>query len=250
MNNAEGPRVQVLSLVQGYGRRLVFDGIDLALGPGITALVGPNGAGKSTLLATIATVLPPKGGELRITGTTVRSRRSVRAARAQMGYLPQGFGADPDFTVRDFVCYVGWLRELPRKEISAAAARAIDAVELTDRAGSRFRSLSGGLRQRAGIAAAIVGEPSIIILDEPTVGLDPAQRLGFRALLRSLAGSAVVLSTHLIEDVSAVADRIVLLDEGEFRFDGTVAELRRHATGAGHASDLESGYIAMLRGDR
>ncbi len=232
---------------QGYRGRLVIDGLDLTLKRGVTALVGPNGAGKSTLLNTVTTVLPPLGGRLVIKDVVVCGGRSIRQARRHIGFLPQDFGADPHFTVRDFVTYLGWLRELPARELDAAVTRAITAVGLEDRARTRVRKLSGGMRQRAGIAGAIVGDPAVIVLDEPTVGLDPQQRIGFRDVLRGLSDRCVLLSTHLIEDVAAVADRVILMNAGRVRFDGSVEELReRGARTSGTVSDLEEAYVRVI----
>lgn len=242
------PAIQLHNVVQGYKRTMVLQGINLDLRPGITALVGPNGAGKSTLLKTMATIMKPRSGSVDVAGTPLTSRASVREARSKIGYLPQDFGADPSFSVRDFVTYVGWLRQIPRPRLYDAVSTAVANVELTEHARTPFKALSGGMRQRAGIAAATVGEPQIIILDEPTVGLDPEQRLEFRTLLRGLAATAVLLSTHLIEDVAAVAERVILLNEGRFIFDGSVASLREHAGPEMETSSaLESAYVQMLK---
>ncbi len=247
VEDSNGVRLNHLS--QGYGRRAVLSDISMDLSPGITALVGPNGAGKSTLLKTIATIIPLKKGNLSIAGTAIRDRQSVRLARKSIGYLPQDFGADPSFTVYEFVLYIGWLRQLPKTALHESVENAINSVGMGERANSRFRTLSGGMRQRAGLAAAIVGSPQVVVLDEPTVGLDPEQRIGFRELLRTQRSATVILSTHLIEDVSAVADRVILLDHGTIRFDGSIAELRERADPAGGStSQLENAYVSALRG--
>ncbi|GAA1899301.1 ABC transporter ATP-binding protein [Streptomyces sodiiphilus] len=239
--------VEVSDLVQGYGRDPVISGLDLRVGPGAFGLLGPNGAGKSTLLRTLATASPPVRGELRVRGELVDSERSARRARRHIGYLPQDFGYFPHYTVREFVRYCAWLREVPRGEAGAATEDALGRVGLEGRAGSRMRTLSGGMLRRAGIAAAVVGGPELVLLDEPTVGLDPAQRLEFRELVRSLAGAAVVLSTHLVEDVAAVCDRVAVLAEGRVRFEGTPGELAACAVaGAPGDSALERGYMTVL----
>lgn len=232
---------------QGYGRTTVIDGFSASLRPGITALLGPNGAGKTTLLRTLATIMPPWRGRICIDGVAVRDERSARSVRDRIGYLPQDFGFDPHMTVGDFVAYAAWMRGLPTRAWTNAIRETLEMVDLTDRRRSRMRSLSGGMRQRAGIAWAIVGRPSVVLLDEPTVGLDPRQRLQFRKIISELSGAVVILSTHLIDDVSAIGDRVIVLHGGAARFDGTVAELEAlgHEGLPGH-SRLERAYMHLL----
>ncbi|MFI7147317.1 ATP-binding cassette domain-containing protein [Nonomuraea sp. NPDC050022] len=244
--------VRLMGLCQGYGRIRVIDGLNLDIGAGVMGLLGPNGAGKSTLLHTLATVSPPVGGTISIDGVTIDSEPKAREARRHIGYLPQHFGYLPSFTVCDFVYYSAWLRELPAREIDQAVNAAIGEVGLADRAKSKLKSLSGGMLQRAGIAASVVGRPPLILLDEPTVGLDPRQRLDFRALIRSLSEtSAVVLSTHLVEDIGAICDDIVVMERGQVLFRGSPDMLCAYAVpGAAGDSDLERGYISALDAGR
>ncbi|MFV2105087.1 ATP-binding cassette domain-containing protein [Micromonospora sp. LOL_015] len=235
------------SLVQGYDRKTVIDRLDLTLRPGITALLGPNGAGKTTLLRTLATIMPPRSGTIRIDEVLIDSERTARTVRDRIGYLPQHFGFDPQMTVTDFVTYAAWLRGVSTTDLSRHVDQALAQVDLTDQRRSRMRKLSGGMRQRAGIAWAIVGQPRLVLLDEPTVGLDPRQRLHFRKIITGLSNTIVLLSTHLIDDVAATADRVVVLYAGTARFDGTVAELERmdRADLPGHTA-LERAYIHLL----
>ena len=244
--------VQATGLRVKAGSRLAVDGLDLTLGPGVHGLLGPNGAGKTTLMRALATVVRPRDGRLRLLGRDVRQRRTLRALRSRLGYLPQHFGFYPKFTVRDYVEYMAWLREVPAAAVPAATQRAIDRVGLTDRADSRLRSLSGGMLRRAGIAQAIVNEPELLLLDEPTVGLDPGQRVEFRELLRDLGdGSCVLVSTHLVEDVVAACTNVLLLDEGRLVFRGLPGELARLGAGDGVGdSAAERGYSVLLREHR
>jgi ABC-type multidrug transport system ATPase subunit len=231
---------------------MAVDGLDLALGAGVHGLLGPNGAGKTTLVRTLATVLRPAGGTLTLLGQPVNSRLDLRALRRRIGYLPQEFGCYPRFTVREFVEYLAWLKEMPRREVAGAVQRAIDRVGLTDRASDRMRTLSGGMLRRAGIAQALVNDPQILLLDEPTAGLDPDQRLAFRALLRELAtDTCIVVSTHLVEDVVAACTDVTLIDEGRLAFCGVPADLES-AGGKrdGGDSPAERGYSAILRQHR
>ena len=239
--------LSVSGLAQGYGSRVVLSELSLGFTPGVTALLGPNGAGKTTLLRTLATVLPPRAGTLTVAGTDVRGERGARAARRHIGYLPQSFGFDASMRVRDFVTYAAWLRGVPRPERRGAVEEALAYVGLVAEAAHRLGRLSGGMRQRAGIAWAVVGSPGVVILDEPTVGLDPQQRMHFRQVLAGLEHTTVLLSTHLTDDVDAVCQRAVVMDEGVISFEGTTAELRAvdDGTTPGH-TPLERAYTRLL----
>ncbi|MET7637151.1 ATP-binding cassette domain-containing protein [Streptomyces sp. NPDC005438] len=243
------PVARLTALSQGYRGRRVIEELDLSLHSGVTGLLGPNGAGKTTLFRTLATIAPPQSGELELFGRPVTDEKRAREARRHIGYLPQDFGFYPSFSLTDFVRYSAWLREVPSTRADTATTEALAAVGLADRAKDRMKSLSGGMLRRAGIAAAIVGSPSLILLDEPTVGLDPAQRLDFRQLIRSLArtGSAIVLSTHLVEDVGAACDTVLVLHDGRLRHRGTPRQLADQAapTAPGD-SPLERGYMTVL----
>jgi len=234
-------------LTQKYGRRVVLDNVDIDLRPGITALLGPNGAGKTTLMRILATIQHPAGGQLTIDGKTVDSVASSRSARRQIGYLPQRFGFEPGMRVRDFVTYAAWLRGVSRRDRSRAADKAIKHVGLTDQSNVKMGQLSGGMRQRAAIAWAIVGEPMIVLLDEPTVGLDPQQRLRFRETIAGLTDATILLSTHLIDDVDAIGDRVIVMHSGKLRFAGDIDELKALDDDKmpGNAP-LERAYMALL----
>jgi ABC-2 type transport system ATP-binding protein len=249
------------------GRRMAVDGLDLALGTGVHGLLGPNGAGKTTLVRALATVLRPAGGRLSLLGEAVNGRLDLRRLRRQIGYLPQEFGFYRRFTVREFVEYIAWLKEVPAGEVPDAVQRAVERVGLADRADHRMKTLSGGMVRRAGIAQAIVNDPRILLLDEPTAGLDPDQRMDFRALLREIAGdTCVVIATHLVEDVAAACTDVVLMDAGQVVFRGVPADLAAAggdggAGGAGGAggvggvggagdSPAERGYSEIMRRHR
>ncbi|GAB7039429.1 MULTISPECIES: ATP-binding cassette domain-containing protein [Catenuloplanes] len=235
------------------GRRLAVDGVDLDLGPGVHGVLGPNGAGKTTLLRALATVTPPAAGTLDLAGQPVHGGGDLREVRRRLGYLPQSFGCYKRFTVREFVEYLAWLKELPAHEIPAEAQRVIDRCGLTERADEKLRTLSGGMIRRVGLAQALVGDPGLLILDEPTAGVDPGNRQELRALLRGLGRTAcVVLATHVIEDVAAACTDLIVLREGRIVFRGTPAELAGRADTGGDPGDdvtsrYERGYAEVLR---
>ncbi|MEU8422598.1 ABC transporter ATP-binding protein [Micromonospora sp. NPDC048835] len=234
------------------GRKVAVDGLDLRLGTGVHGLLGPNGAGKTTLMRALATVVKPVGGRLTLLGEDVSAGADLRRVRRNLGYLPQHFGFYPRFTVREFVEYMAWLKEMPKATIPGAVQRAVDRVGLTDRADSRMKTLSGGMLRRAGIAQAIVNDPEVLLLDEPTVGLDPEQRLDFRELLREIGlDSCVLVSTHLVEDVTVACTDVVLVSEGRLVWQGTSGELAEQG-GADDAGDsaTERGYSSLLRAHR
>jgi ABC-type multidrug transport system ATPase subunit len=230
----------------------VLDGIDLDIGTGVFGLLGPNGAGKTTFLRTLATVLLPTAGLVRLLGLDPADPRERRALRRHLGYLPQTLGCYPNFTIDEFVRYFALLKEMPVQGIPAAVTRAITFVGLEDCAHVKLKTLSGGMLRRVGIAQAIVNEPDLLLLDEPTAGLDPEQRVAFRALLREIGGrSTVVVSTHLVEDVRAVCGDVGVLSNGRLVFHGTPDRLS--ALGKGHEagdSSVERGYAAVLAGAR
>lgn len=238
-----------------FGRTQVLDGVDLAVGAGVFGLLGPNGAGKTTLLRALATVLKPSHGSIRLLGRDPLQSEELRQIRRRLGYLPQQFGYYPNFTVFEFIEYFSLLKEMPPGRVKAAVSLAIERVGLESRARSRMKSLSGGMLRRVGIAQAIVNEPELLLLDEPTVGLDPEQRVLFRALLREVAGHATVfVSTHLVEDVAAACNEVAIMEEGRIVFRGLPVDLTALGEGTGDGisgdSAIERGYGSVLASTR
>ena len=240
--------VQISHLTRRFGRALAVSGVDLQVDTGVFGLLGPNGAGKTSLLRMMATAVPPTAGTLRLLDLDPRVYCQRREIRRRLGYLPQQPGYYPGFTVTEFVEYFALLKEVSAARVPDAVARAVQRVGLSGSAHARLRTLSGGMLRRAAIAQAIVNEPELLLLDEPTAGLDPEQRVTFRALLRELGQRAtVIVSTHLVEDVGAACNQLALMDRGRIVFHGTPCELS--ARGAGHATGdapLERGYSAVL----
>jgi ABC-2 type transport system ATP-binding protein len=245
--------IEISDLTRRFGRTWAVAGVDLQAGPGVFGLLGPNGAGKTSLLRMMATVIPPSGGTLRLLGRDPGGYGPRREIRRRLGYLPQSLGYYPGFTVAEFVEYFALLKDMPPAAVPAAVAAAIERVELGDRARAKLRTLSGGMLRRVGIAQAIVNEPELLLLDEPTAGLDPEQRVAFRALLRDLGQRAtVVVSTHLVEDVGAACGQVALMNQGKILFQGTPSELTARADGTTASGDapLERGYSAVLAQSR
>src|SRR5882672_2306021 len=240
--------VEITGLSRRFGSVTAVAEVDLQAGPGVFGLLGPNGAGKTSLLRMMATAIPPNSGTLRLLGRDPGSYGPRREIRRRLGYLPQNLGYYPGFTVAEFVEYFALLKEMPAARVPAAVATAIERVDLGGRAKAKLRTLSGGMLRRAGIAQAIVNEPDLLLLDEPTAGLDPEQRVAFRSLLRDFGQRAsVVVSTHLVEDVGAACTEVALMNQGKIVFRGTPDELT--ARGEGHGvgdAPLERGYSAVL----
>jgi ABC-2 type transport system ATP-binding protein len=214
--------------------------------------LGPNGAGKTTMLRILATLLPPTSGTARLDGWSTSHDRERVEIRRRLGYLPQDLGLYPRFTVFEFVDYLAMLKELhdPRQR-HRRVREALEAVDLQDVAGRKIRTLSGGIRRRVGIAQAIVADPQLLLLDEPTGGLDPEQRVRFRQLVGRLGEHrTVLLSTHLVEDVSAICTSVVVLWHGRVLFQGAPAELRKRAEGlVWSAQEASSDAVASWRTD-
>ncbi len=245
--------VELTELTRRFGRTTAVAGVTLQTGAGVFGLLGPNGAGKTTLLRMAATVIPPTSGRLRLLGRDPGGYGPRREIRRRLGYLPQNLGYYPGFTVAEFVEYFALLKDMPPGRVPKAVATAIEHVGLRDRATVKLRTLSGGMLRRAGIAQAIVNEPELLLLDEPTAGLDPEQRVAFRSLLRDLGQRAtVIVSTHLVEDVGAACGEVALMEQGRIVFHGTPAELTSRGEGSGAAGDapMERGYSAVLAAAR
>jgi ABC-2 type transport system ATP-binding protein len=245
--------IELTDLTRRFGRTYAVAGVSLQAGPGVFGLLGPNGAGKTSLLRMMATVLPPTSGRLRLLGRDPGSHGPRREIRRRLGYLPQNLGYYPGFTVAEFVEYFALLKDMPPGQVPRAVAAAIEQVGLGSRAKAKLRTLSGGMLRRAGIAQAIVNDPELLLLDEPTAGLDPEQRVAFRAMLRAFGEQAtVVVSTHLVEDVGAACTEVALMDAGKVVFHATPDELIARGEGSGAAGDapLERGYSAALAAAR
>ncbi|MEA2686387.1 MAG: type transport system ATP-binding protein [Actinomycetota bacterium] len=227
------PTVSLTGVEKSYGRTQAVAGVDLAAEPGIVGLLGPNGAGKTTLMRILATVLAPDTGRVRLLGHDPAEADGRLAIRRRLGYVPQEPGYHRNFTAFEFVDYVAILKEMTdRRPRHDEVRRVLGLTGLADVSGKKIKALSGGMRRRVALAQALLGSPDLLILDEPTAGLDPEQRLRFREVVSAVATDAtVVLSTHQTEDVSAVCQRVIVMHEGRVHYDGSVRGLAEGARG-------------------
>lgn len=214
-----------------YGPKIAVDRISLRLGVGVHGLLGANGAGKTTLLRMICGILTPTSGSIRLEKLDV----TEEGYRAALGYLPQDFGYYPEFTGLDFLMYMAALKGLPRAAAKQRAGELLKTVSLESVANKKIKTYSGGMKQRLGIAQALLNDPRLLVLDEPTAGLDPKERVRFRELIRELGqDSVVLLSTHIVSDVAHIAEDILLMKDGRLIFQGPWDESR---------GDLEDFYL-------
>ena len=200
-----------------YKNKIAVDRFSAALHTGVTGLLGANGAGKTTLMRMICGVITPTGGEITYNGIPVSEERY----RSVLGYLPQEFGCYPEFSGRDFLLYFAALKGMPKNEAIIRSEELLETVGLADVSKKRVRTYSGGMKQRLGIAQALLNRPQVLILDEPTAGLDPMERVRFRELIREIGKSSIVLlSTHIVSDVEHMADHILMMKDGQLLWQG------------------------------
>ncbi|GAA1906166.1 ABC transporter ATP-binding protein [Streptomyces sodiiphilus] len=237
----------------GYRRRQrIIHDFDCELPPGRTVVLGPNGAGKSTMLGLAASSLRPRSGSVSYQGMATTDRRTLHAYRRRVAWMPQQLAAVPGLTAREQVTYVGWLKGMSRADAWEQSLRALQQVELGERADVKIGRLSGGQQRRVGVAQALVHGAEVLLLDEPTAGMDPRQRTVLHQILGSLPGTVhVVLSTHDTADLEAVYDNVLVVLDGEIRFQGPVGEFLSHADSAAvPGRQADSAYHALTERDR
>ena len=229
-------QLTVNDLTKRYAQKTAVDHLSFTLTPGVTGLLGANGAGKTTLMRLLCGILRPTEGTIKFDGADVNSEEY----RNLLGYLPQDFGYYPEFSGRSFLLYMAALKGLGKAEAKEKTAALLRQVNLTDAADKKVKTYSGGMKQRLGIAQALLNDPKLIILDEPTAGLDPRERVHFRGLIAELGKSSVVLlSTHIVSDVKRIADRILMMRGGQIIWDGAQDTI---------SEDLEQFYLREFGG--
>lgn len=218
----------VTGLTKKYWNKIAVDDLSFELHKGVIGLLGENGAGKTTLMRMLCGTLTSTSGEISYDGKKV----STEEYRSKLGYLPQEFGYYPEFTGRDFLMYFGALSGFSKSDAMSRTEELLELVDLSDVAKKKVKSYSGGMKQRLGIALALVNHPEIIILDEPTVGLDPKERIRFRNLIKEIGkDNIVLLSTHIVTDIEHIADRVIMMKNGQIIWDGQYDEIGNNLEG-------------------
>ena len=217
-----------------YKNKIAVDRMSFTLTRGVTGLLGANGAGKTTLMRLLCGILVPTGGTVTFDGMDVSSEEY----RNILGYLPQEFGYYPEFTGRDFLLYMSAMKGLAKRDALRRTEELIELVGLGDASVKRVRTYSGGMKQRLGIAQALLNDPQVLIMDEPTAGLDPQERIRFRDLIAEIGQDRIVLlSTHIVPDLAHIADRLMIMKDGQLLWRG-----KRPADG----TDLETFYLSKV----
>lgn len=215
-------------LTKHYGSKIAVDHVCANLSPGVYGLLGANGAGKTTLMRMLCTVLESTSGEVLLDGKKITAMGA--AYRDLLGYLPQDFGCYPNYTAEEFLRYIAALKGIPRHKAEKKVKELLEMTDLSHAAKKKLKTFSGGMKQRVGIAQALLNTPKILILDEPTAGLDPKERIRFRNLISDYAENRIViLSTHIVSDIEAIANQVFLMKKGKFILQGTIPELTLHA---------------------
>ena len=221
-------------LTKQYRNKIAVDRVSLKLGEGVHGLLGANGAGKTTLMRMICGVLKPDSGTVTFDGIDV----STELYRSKLGYLPQDFGYYPDFTGMDFLMYMAALKGLIKTQAKRRANELLELVSLQGDAHKKIKTYSGGMKQRLGIAQMLLNDPKLLILDEPTAGLDPKERVRFRNIIAEIAKDSIfILSTHIVSDVEHIADNILMMKDGKMIYQGRWQE---------QLGDLEEFYLKQF----
>lgn len=221
-------------LTKQYHSKIAVDRVSSRLQTGVCGLLGANGAGKTTLLRMVCGILKPTGGSICLDGTDVGDE----LYRSVLGYLPQDFGYYPEFTGQDFLLYMAALKGIAKPQARRRAAELLQLVSLEEAAHKKIKTYSGGMKQRLGIAQALLNRPKLLVLDEPTAGLDPRERVRFRNLIQELGrDSIVLLSTHIVSDIEHIADEILMMKDGQLIYNGRWDEKK---------GDLEAFYLQQF----
>lgn len=221
--------IQIQALKKNYGQKAVLDNISLTIGNGMFGLLGRNGAGKTTLMQILSTLREPTSGTVTFNEIPLEDTRKIRSL---IGYLPQEFSLYPDMSVLEIMRYLAALSDLPMEVQRQRIPDLLQRVNLWEDRGKKVRKLSGGMKRRLGIAQALLHDPQVLIADEPTVGLDPQERLRFYALLNEFSSNRIVIvSSHIVSDIETVCEKVAVLDAGKLLFTGTVEDLAQTAEG-------------------
>ncbi|MBP1996051.1 ABC transporter ATP-binding protein [Paenibacillus eucommiae] len=238
--------IQIQQLSKRFGEKKALNKVNLRIGEGMFGLLGPNGAGKTSLMRILTTLLPKSEGSIQMAGVPIEDKMKIRS---MVGYLPQDFSVYPSFTVYEAMDYLAILSGLDDRKARKEKIRLLLAkVNLEAQMKTKVRSLSGGMKRRLGIAQAIIHDPQVLIVDEPTAGLDPEERIRFRNLLRDFSeGRIVILSTHIVEDIEFTCENLAVLKQGQLLYEGKVKGLLLQAEGHVWTAAIERQELESIR---
>ena len=237
-------KLTITDLTKRYGRKTAVDHVNLELTPGIIGLLGPNGAGKTTLIRLLCDLITPDGGAVLLDGENIRTLGEEY--RDTLGYLPQKVGYYPWFSAEKYLMYIATLKGLSPSDAERKTASLLEQVGLYDERKKRLGAYSGGMLQRIGIAQALLNDPKILILDEPTAGLDPQERIRFRTMIAGLARDRlVILSTHIVSDVEHIATEVVMLRSGKIVAHDSMEHIRNSLTGKVFTVTVEAAEVPV-----
>lgn len=237
--------IEIQNLTKYYGKKQALSKVNLTIPQGMFGLLGPNGAGKTTLMKVLATLLEKTDGEVKICGVPVENSRQIRS---MTGYLPQDFSMYGNMSAYEALDYLAVLSGMSRQERKKRVPQMLEKVNLLEKRRTKVKSMSGGMKRRLGIAQAIIHDPKVIIVDEPTAGLDPEERVRFRNLLCEIAKDRIVLlSTHIVGDIEATCENIAVLNQGKICFDGRVAELLALVEGKVYSAEIAAVELEKVK---
>lgn len=237
--------ITLQDICKNYGKKEALKHIDLTIPEGMFGLLGRNGAGKTTLMKILVTLLPADHGEISMCGIDIKNRKEIRN---MVGYLPQEFSMYGSMSVYEAMDYLGVLSGLTKRERKTRIPILLEKVNLGENHHTKVKAMSGGMKRRLGIAQALLNDPKVLVVDEPTAGLDPEERVRFRNILSDIADNRIViLSTHIVGDIEAACENIAILDEGSLKFTGTVSELLGLASGKVYTAEISKAELEQVK---